>query len=399
MYQFRLPGDLVIKTEQEKQINTRHLKLKQLESGLLLIKFDSPQKANQLTSAVIAEFEEVLNKIEQDPSIKAVGLMSAKPDSFLLGADLREIMQLKSQEAALNLVHRGQQIFARFAALHKPTIAGIHGICLGGGLEVILCCHKRIAASSKETILGLPETKLGFVPGLGGTQRLPRLIGVKNALDLILSAEPISATRALEIQLVDKIVSPENLEDEIEKMARELMQENNLESVDAIYGKQYTSLDKQEQMALKTARRSMRMITKGNYPALLQVIDVIETGLTSGLSTGLTEEANAFAQLAVTEVSRNLVSLFFNAELVRQSALAAVEKEHVTPIQTIGIVGGGMMGTGLAKYLTEKGFKILFRSLHPERTEQAFLGIKDELDKNAARKTENGSDGYNKESE
>ncbi len=364
-----------------------------------MVKFDSPQKANQLTSAVIAEFEEVLNKIEQDPSIKAVGLLSAKPDSFLLGADLREIMQLKSQEAAIKLVSRGQEIFARFAALNKPTIAGIHGLCLGGGLEVILCCHKRIATSSKETVLGLPETKLGFVPGLGGTQRLPRLIGVKNALDLILSAEPISAARALEIQLVDQLVAYECLESEMEKIAQQLLNDKNLEPVDAVYDKLYPHLDKPEQMALKTARRSMRMITKGNYPALLQVIDVIEEGFTSGLKAGLMEEAKTFAQLAVTEVSRNLVFLFFNAELVRQSALAAVEKEHVTPVKTIGIIGGGMMGTGLVKYLAEKGFKILFRSFKAGRSEQAFAGIKDELDKNAARKTEIGAEGVCKDNE
>jgi len=389
----------VIKIEEEKISSTRHLKLKQLESGLLLVKFDSPQKANQLTSAVMAEFEEVLNKIEQDPSVKAVGLISAKPDSFLLGADLREIMQLKSQEAALKLVSRGQEIFARFAALKKPTIAGIHGLCLGGGLEVILCCHKRLATYSKHTVLGLPETKLGFVPGLGGTQRLPRLIGVKNALDLILSAETISASRALEIQLVDQVVSPESLETEMERIAIRLLSEASLESVDTAYGKQYVFLDKPEQMALKTARRSMRMITKGNYPALLQVIDVIEKGLMAGLKVGLMEEAKTFAQLAVTEVSRNLVFLFFNTELVRQSALAAVEKEHVTPVKTIGIIGGGMMGTGLAKYLAEKGFKILFRSFNKDRSERAFASIKDELDKNVARKAETGGESISKENE
>ena len=210
----------MIKTEEERLPGTRQLKLKQLESGLLLIRFDSLQKANQLTSAVMAEFEEVLNRIEQDPGVKAIGILSAKPDSFLLGADLREIMQLKSLEAAAKLVNRGQEIFARFAALNKPTIAGIHGTCLGGGLEVALCCHKRLATANKHTILGLPETRLGFVPGLGGTQRLPRLVGLKNALDLILSAEPISVARALEIGLVDQIVDFEDLETEMEKRSQ-----------------------------------------------------------------------------------------------------------------------------------------------------------------------------------
>ncbi len=389
----------MLKTEEEKQSGTRQLKLKQLPSGLLLVKFDSLQKANQLTSAVMTEFEEVLNKIEQDPSVKAVGIISAKPDTFLLGADLREIMQLKSQEAASRLVTSGHACFARLANLKKPTIAGIHGTCLGGGLELALCCHKRLATPSKKTVLGLPETKLGFVPGLGGTQRLPRLIGLKSALDLILSAEPINAARALEIKLIDQIVELENLETEMDRVAKELLQQSGLKSVDESYENEFVNIDARDEMALKTARRSMRMITRGNYPALLQVIDVIETGLKSGFQKGLAEEAKTFAELAVSEVSRNLVSLFFNAELVRQSALAAVEKEHVLPIGTVGVIGGGMMGAGLAKYLAEKGFKILFRSLNKDRTEQAFLGIKEELQKNAARKSDLGSEGPNSQTE
>ena len=161
------------------------------------------------------------------------------------------------------------------------------------------------------------------------------------------------------------------------------------DSVDNCYDKQYAILDARDEMALKTARRSMRMITRGNYPAQLQVIDVVETGLKSGLGR-LAEEAKTFAQLAVSNTSRNLVFLFFNAELVRQSALAAAEKENVTPIKTIGIIGGGMMGAGLAKYLAEKGFRILFRSFNKERTEQAFAGIKEELQKSASRKTDSG---------
>ena len=214
--------------ELEKPTNIKQLKVRLLKSGLLFVKFDSPQKANHLTSSVIAEFEEVLTQIEQDPSIKAVGLLSAKPDTFLLGADLREIMQLKTEQAAFALVSRGQESFSRFARLTKPTIAGIHGICLGGGLEVALCCHKRLATTSDKTILGLPETRLGFVPGLGGTQRLPRLIGLKPALDLILSGEPIDVSKALEIGLIDQIVSEADLEAQMEEIAKRLLEEGDL---------------------------------------------------------------------------------------------------------------------------------------------------------------------------
>ncbi len=381
----------MIKTEEEKQSATKHLKLQLLESGLFIVRFDSPSKINQLTSAVMTEFEAVLDRIEQDSSIKAVGIISAKPDSFLFGADLREIMQLKSLEAASNLVNRGHKCFARFAALKKPTIAAIHGICLGGGLELALCCHKRIATASPSTTIGLPETKLGFVPGLGGTQRLPRLIGLKNALDIILSAEPISANRAFEIKLVDKLVDQTNLETEMENMARQLMLESKFESVDSYYSKRIPVLESADETVLKTARRSMRMITRGKYPALVRVIDVIETGLKEGLEKGLIGEANTFAELAVSDVSRNLVFLFFNSELVRQSALGAAEKENVSPIKTVGVVGGGMMGKGLAKYLVEKGYKILFRCANKTRTEQALADIKEDLQKSVDRHADNKS--------
>lgn len=251
---------------------------------------------------------------------------------------------------------------------------------------------------SKDTLLGLPETRLGFVPGLGGTQRLPRLIGVKNALDIILSAEPINVNRALEMNLIDKIVSPEDLELEMEKMACQLMLEAKLEAVDVEYEKQFASgLESRDQMALKTARRSMRMITKGNYPALLEAIDVIESGLNSGLKAGLIEEAKTFARLAVSEVSRNLVFLFFNSELIRQSALGGAEKEHLIPVKTIGIIGGGMMGMSLAKYLAQGGFRILFRSFDKSRTAQAYENIRSDLDKGAARRPEesNGAEKAN----
>jgi len=374
----------------ESPAGSKQLKLELLDCGLLFVKFDSPQKANQLTSTVIAEFEEVLTRIEQDDSIRAVGLLSAKPDNFLLGADLREIMQLKSEQAAIDLVGRGQAIFSRFARLSKPTIAGIHGICLGGGLELALCCHKRLATADKGTVLGLPETKLGFVPGLGGTQRLPRLVGVKNALDLILSAEAIDVSKALEMGLIDQIVSESDLEKEMEAAAKLLLKDSIVVSVDRQYSDRYTP-NAADETVLKTARRSMRMITRGNYPALLQVIDVVETGLKSGLVAGLEEEGKTFARLSITETSRNLVFLFFNAELIRQSALAAGEKEKTTAINTVGVIGGGMMGLSIAQLIAERGYKVLFRTHNKDRAADAFNQLQEKLQRNTARKQFNSS--------
>jgi 3-hydroxyacyl-CoA dehydrogenase/enoyl-CoA hydratase/3-hydroxybutyryl-CoA epimerase len=364
-------------------VSQKQIVAKKLASGVALLSFDAPGKANYLTQEVVSEFEALLDWVESETSIVAVGILSSKPDSFLLGADLRDIMKLETTEAAYQLASQGQKIFSRLARLNKPTVAGIHGICLGGGLELALCCDRRIASDSSATIFGLPEVRLGFVPGLGGTQRLPRLVALKDALELIVSAETVAAADALKIGLIDELVGKEQLEEKVEATALSLL--DRLPVKDGEPSSRATVDEKQRASILSTTKRAVRMKTKGRYPAQSRVIDVVQSGLEKGIEQGLEEEARAFSELAVSEVSRNLVALYFSTELARHSAVTSAQKEKEDTVQTIGVIGGGLMGESLSRLAAASGLKVLFRPLRKERLTEVSERIKANLIKASSR--------------
>ncbi|MDF3053859.1 MAG: multifunctional fatty acid oxidation complex subunit alpha, partial [Geminicoccaceae bacterium] len=179
----------------------------QHENGTAVITFDLPgEPVNKLSGAVRVELEALLIGFRDDPATRAVVLISGKPDNFIAGADIEEFTALTSQDAAERLSFEGQETVSRVETFHKPIIAAIHGACLGGGLELALACHYRIATDHPKTQLGLPEVQLGLIPGAGGCQRLPRLIGARAALDMILTGKSERASKALRLGLVDEVV-------------------------------------------------------------------------------------------------------------------------------------------------------------------------------------------------
>src|SRR5215210_660352 len=179
----------------------------QHENGVAVITFDLPgEPVNKLTAAVRVELEALLIGLRDASATRAVVLISGKPDNFIAGADIEEFTALTSQDAAERLSFDGQETVSRVETFHKPIVAAIHGACLGGGLELALACHYRIATDHPKTQLGLPEVQLGLIPGAGGCQRLPRLIGARAALDMILAGRSERASKALRLGLVDEVV-------------------------------------------------------------------------------------------------------------------------------------------------------------------------------------------------
>jgi 3-hydroxyacyl-CoA dehydrogenase/enoyl-CoA hydratase/3-hydroxybutyryl-CoA epimerase len=331
---------------------------------------DAAGKHNLLSSHVIDEFADNIQQAKNDPEIKALAIISGKSDTFLSGADLHEIMKFAAAEQAEELSRRGQRIFNTLANIGKPTVAAIHGVCLGGGLELVLCCNRRIATDSPITLIGLPETKLGFVPGLGGTQRLPRLVGVRNSLEIILTGDPVSAHRAFELGIIDKLSTQDKLLDDAEKEALDLLKSGDWQSPDEIASKAAGELTPEKLKSLfAMAERSVRIRTRGNYPAQTQVLEVMKEGLNKGIEAGLDLEAKTFANLSVSEVSKNLVFLFFTTEFARQSAVASASKEDTPQVKTVGIIGAGMMGSTIAQLAAQNGFDVLFQSAQKERHE------------------------------
>ncbi|CAN5554527.1 hypothetical protein BH10CYA1_BH10CYA1_25370 [soil metagenome] len=297
--------------------NWRHLIIRKKKSGVAFLFLDSPGKQNFLTSDVFDELSEAIADIEADPEIKAVVLISGKGDTFVAGADLHEILKYKSVEDGEHLSRRGNKIFSDLAEISKPTVAAINGLCVGGGLELALCCDRRIATNAPITVLGLPEVGHGLIPGLGGTQRLPRLIGATNAIEFILSGDLLTANQALALQIVDLVESADDLLKRSESLALQLVEIGPRERKKVAQKLPIESLHR----LFALYQRSVRLRTKGRYPAQRLVLDVMKKGLISGIDEGSEAEISTFSELAVGAVARNLIFLFFSKELAKQLAL------------------------------------------------------------------------------
>ncbi|MBS2002914.1 MAG: enoyl-CoA hydratase/isomerase family protein [Cyanobacteria bacterium SZAS LIN-5] len=302
-------------TDQNSNDAEHHFLLRTKKSGVAFLFFDSPGKQNFLTHAVISDLARVLERISSDSAISAVVLISGKGNTFVAGADLHEILKYQTAEDATRLSEFGNRVFAMLANLAKPTVAAINGLCVGGGLELALCCDRRIATNAPITVLGLPEVSHGLIPGLGGTQRLPRLIGAAAAIELIVGSDLFDAQRAYDLKIVDEVVTPDDLLKRAEHLALELVQPDTSMTGEA----SQPSVDQLKKL-FALWRRSVRLKTKNRYPAKLKVLDAIEEGLLNGFDRGIAREISTFAELAIGEVARNLIFLFFTKELAKQLA-------------------------------------------------------------------------------
>jgi 3-hydroxyacyl-CoA dehydrogenase/enoyl-CoA hydratase/3-hydroxybutyryl-CoA epimerase len=323
----------------------------EVRDGIAVVTFDLPgEPVNKLNAAVKVEFEALLIRIRDDAEIRAVVLISGKPDNFIAGADIEEFTALTTQADAERLSFEGQEMVSRVETLPKPVVAAIHGACLGGGLELALACHYRVATDHPKTQLGLPEVQLGLIPGAGGCQRLPRLIGARAALDLILTGRSERGTKALRLGLVDELV-PRSILLRTALAAADRLAKGGTTRRAAQGGLPALFLDRTpagRRLVYRGARAQVLKKTGGHYPAPLAALEAVRIGLEHGVAAGLAEEHRAFGQLAVGEVSRKLVQIFF--------ATTALKKDDGVPpgsavprqIRRLGVVGAGFMGAGIA---------------------------------------------------
>ena len=190
-----------------------HWKAAQRDDGVLVLSLDREgESVNTFSQDVLVELDSLLERLALDPP-RALVLRSAKAKGFIAGADIREFRQFDEKGTIGDSIRRGQQVFQRLAELPCPTVAAIHGFCMGGGTEIALACDYRVASSDDSTRIGLPEVNLGIYPGWGGSVRLPRLVGAPSAFDMMLTGRALSAKAARGIGLVDKVAEPALLED------------------------------------------------------------------------------------------------------------------------------------------------------------------------------------------
>jgi 3-hydroxyacyl-CoA dehydrogenase/enoyl-CoA hydratase/3-hydroxybutyryl-CoA epimerase len=324
-------------------------------NGVATIVFDlKNEKVNKLSAGVLLELEKTIDNISKDDKIRLLLIKSAKKDIFIAGADIKEIQKIKNPSDAYKKVFRGQAILSKIANLNIPTVAVINGACLGGGLELALACTYRIVTDNKKTVLGLPEVNLGIIPGFGGTQRLPRLVGLEQSLKMILPGKPVDYKKAFKIHLADKIIREEFLDDQLNDFIASVLVDNSsnpvLSTRRVVRRKRFTQevLLGTKHIIYYFAKKNLLKQTKGKYPAPLSALNVIkETYHSSDYDAGLKKEAEEFSQLASGEIAKNLLELFFINEEIKKDNGAENEIE-VKDITQAGLLGAGVMGGGIA---------------------------------------------------
>lgn len=317
------------------------------EQDIAWLSIDVPgEKMNTLQAAFAAEMEAIFTQLaDKQSTIKGLIVHSLKPDNFIAGADVRMLDACTSAKEAQALAEKGQQMFQQLSDLPYPVVAAIHGPCLGGGLELALACDYRVCTDSDKTRLGLPEVQLGLLPGSGGTQRLPRLIGLLPSLDLILTGKQLRAKKAKKLGVADAVV-PETILLEVaksfvEKNAGKKKSKRKASTKEKLISN--TGLGRKvifEQAAKKTNEK-----TRGNYPAADAILEVIRFGLEKGFEQGQQKEAERFGELVMTSESKALRSIFF--------ATTEMKKEHGSDaepkaIANAAVLGGGLMGAGIS---------------------------------------------------
>ncbi|HEJ9094597.1 TPA: fatty acid oxidation complex subunit alpha FadJ [Serratia odorifera] len=314
-----------------------------------VITIDVPdEKVNTLKAEFVDQVNEVLNKAQQYAALEGLVIVSGKPDSFIAGADITMIAACSNAKEAEDLARKGQSTLAKIAAFPVPVVAAIHGACLGGGLELALACHSRVCSLDDKTALGLPEVQLGLLPGSGGTQRLPRLIGASKALDMMLTGKHIRARQALRMGLVDDAVPQAILLDAaIARVKQGWKSKPTLPWQERLMNGPLG-----RSLLFSVVRKKTLAKTHGNYPAAERIIQVVRAGLEQGSGHGYQAEARAFGELAMTPQSAALRSLFFASTALKKERGGDAQPRE---LQRVGILGGGLMGGGIACVTAMRG--------------------------------------------
>ncbi|XP_032247355.1 trifunctional enzyme subunit alpha, mitochondrial [Halichoerus grypus] len=372
-----------------------------VNGDVAVVRINSPNsKVNTLNKELQSEFVEVMNEIWTSDQIRSAVLISSKPGCFIAGADIGMLASCKTPEEVTRISQEGQRMFEKLEKSTKPIVAAISGTCLGGGLELAISCQYRIATKDRKTVLGTPEVLLGILPGAGGTQRLPKMVGVPAAFDMMLTGRNIRADRAKKMGLVDQLVEPlgpglkppeertiEYLEEVAVTFAKGLSDKKiSIKRDKGLVEKLMSyamSIPFVRQQIYKKVEEKVRKQTKGLYPAPLKIIDVVKTGIEQGNDAGYLSESKKFGELAMTKESKALMGLYHGQVLCKKNKFGAPQKE----VKHLAILGAGLMGAGIAQVSVDKGLKTILKDATlaglGRGQQQVFKGLNDKVKKKA----------------
>lgn len=340
--------------------------------GVAYLIFDLPgEKVNKLTMPALEELEQILDGIASNKSIKALVITSGKEDSFIAGADLRSFEKIfKDPKLTEQTIATGHRVFNKLSALPFPTIALINGTCLGGGMELALACKYRVVTDHPKTSLGLPEVSLGIIPGWGGTQRAPRLLGLTEGMGLVLTARPIKPLKAYKIHLADSLVAWEFKDEKIAEFVSQILTPEGRKKVLArrkLGGLKHWLLEANplgRAFVFHKAEQDIQKKTKGHYPAPLLALQVIKDTYTLPIEKGLDVEAKAIVKNVggASKISQNLISLFFTSEALKKDT-GVPEGIKGNKINSSAVLGAGIMGSGIAALISNNDLPVRMKDI------------------------------------
>ncbi|MEQ2295202.1 hypothetical protein AMECASPLE_011630 [Ameca splendens] len=371
----------------------------EVKNDVAVIRINDPNsKVNTLSIQMQKEMTEVMNEVWANEAVKSAVLISSKPGCFIAGADINMIQACNTAEEVTKLSQEGQKMFEQIEKSPKPVVAAINGSCLGGGLEFAIACQYRIATKSKKTVLGTPEVMLGLLPGAGGTQRLPKVVGLPSAFDMMLTGRNIRADKAKKMGLVHQLVDPlgpglkgpeertiEYLEEVAVECARgivnkkiPLQKEKNMMQKIQDYVMSFEFVRNQ---IYKTVHGKVMKQSKGLYPAPLKIIECVKTGIEQGPIAGYLAESQNFGQLGKTSESAALIGLYHGQVACKKNRFGTPERE----VKTLAILGAGLMGAGVAQVTVDKGIHTILKDTTVEGLargeQQVYKGLNDKTKK------------------
>ncbi len=335
-------------------LRVQHWQTALREDGVLVLSFDrAGTPVNTFAQEVLIELDGLLERIAMDPP-KGLVIRSAKASGFIAGADIKEFQTFDEKGVVADAIRRGQQVFQRLAELPIPTVAAIHGFCMGGGTELALACRYRVASSDASTRIGLPEVKLGIFPGWGGSVRLPRLVGAPAAFDMMLTGRALSASAARAIGLVDKVADPTALVETAAALALKGVQRSFKQR---FLGWATNTMPARKVLAPMLGKQVARKARREHYPAPYALINTwARTG--GGIQGRLAAERKAVVKLASTPTARNLIRVFFLQERLKAQGGKDGGGMLLPGVTRVHVVGAGVMGGDIAAWSAYKGFEV-----------------------------------------
>jgi 3-hydroxyacyl-CoA dehydrogenase/enoyl-CoA hydratase/3-hydroxybutyryl-CoA epimerase len=334
------------------------------------ITFDmAGSSANVWNDTTLREFNRCLDHVAHHAGVRALIIRSAKERVFIAGADLKSLRSGSTRKLE-HLIDLGQSTFNRLAALPMPKVALIHGACVGGGLELALACDLRIASDSEHTRLGLPETQIGLIPAWGGSTRLPKLLGLPKALDLIITGKLLKPSEAKRVGLVSAVMPREHLERAI-----------NMEVANPARARMLDRL--MAPFIAHRAKAALQAKTRGLYPAPLRAIEVATRAPFTSMAKAMELEKHAILDLAVTPETERLIDFLFRKEEASKKPWSA---GVALPVHDVTVIGAGVMGSGIAHWIASRGNKVLMQDISTESLARGLGRIRDLLSEGLKRR-------------